>query len=163
MVLFGKDSSVECARPGKAGLAGLPADFWDSIAAAACLSRLEVDIERCNMISDILRFFNIGRVLQNELDCGSFDSVGDTVGDDGDANVETVSLPIDSGPYSQVTSQSFNQFNVSGEIVLRLYFALPHVRQDAFSSRAELLYTFRLPTMYRHDAQISSSLQLYER
>lgn len=122
MVLFGKDSSVECARPGKAGLAGLPADFWDSIAAAACLSRLEVDIERCNMISDILRFFNIGRVLQNELDCGSFDSVGDTVGDDGDANVETVSLPIDSGPYSQVTSQSFN-LQMFSECTTKDYYA----------------------------------------
>ena len=47
-------------------------------------------------------------------------------------------LLVCSGPYSQVTSQSFSQFNVSGDTVLSRFLALTHDLQEAFSSRVPL-------------------------
>lgn len=52
------------------------------------------------------------------------------------------------------------QLSVSGETVLRLFFALIHVLQDAFSSRAELPpKPSLLEMMCFQDDQMSSSFQ----
>lgn len=126
------------------------------MAAVACLSKLEVDRDFCSIISDMLRFFRIGFVLYNDPD-DCLGSAGDATGDAGEWLV-IVSAPTDSGPYSQVTSQSFSQFSLFADSVFNPFFFFAHVLHDAFSNRAELVCVFRLPTIYRHEAQISSSL-----
>jgi hypothetical protein len=115
--------------------------------AAACFSREDADIDRCNMTSDMLRFFKIGFLWVN------------------DAFRETAVLVVFSwwvigcvvaglrGPYSHVTSLSLslnnvsirqdrimiqnftNQLSVSGLIVGSWYLLFTHVRHAAFSRR----------------------------
>ena len=65
LVLFEAYDNDVTSEFALAAIAGLD-DFrsistcWDSIAAAACLRRLELDSDLCSITSDILRFFKIG-------------------------------------------------------------------------------------------------------
>lgn len=90
------------ARPNSKGLLGT-SNCCAAIAAAACFKREDDEIDLCNIISDMLRFFKIG-FLRKELDLDNrLLSIGDV---EGRRNV--LSDPDCRGPYNQVTSQSFN-------------------------------------------------------
>ena len=127
------------------------------------------------MTSDTLRFFKIGFLLMKELFfeiCDDELFVSDVIGRD------CAGLR---GPYSHVTSDSLSldhhvsyscrilrgissyQLSVSGEIVRNRYFDLAHVLHDAFSNRDFCPYTLLCETICLHEAQISSSLQLWLR
>jgi hypothetical protein len=69
-------------------------------AAAACFRSEDVEIDFCSITSDMLRFFRMGFLCRNEL-------VFDNRLTDSDVCVEDVRFAA-SGPYSHVTSQSFN-------------------------------------------------------
>lgn len=127
------------------------------MAAVACLSKDDDDKDRCNMTSDILLFLRMGFLWTNEP-CFDKPELFLPV-----LLRDSLELCVCSGPYNHVTSQSLSQFRVSGETVLRLYLAFIHVRHDAFSKRGPLLYSPLFDTIYRHEAQISSSLQLCDR
>jgi hypothetical protein len=107
----------------------------------------------------MLRFFRIGFLFRKEFD---FDIRLLLAGDE-EGIVNNLSDPVCSGPYNQVTSQSFSQLRVSGDIVFNLFFDLVHVLHDAFSNLALLLYAPRFDTICFHDDQISSSFQLCDR
>jgi hypothetical protein len=99
----------ELARPmtGRLGLSiNEPSACCACTAAAACLTSDEADIDLCNMTSDILRFFNIGFLWRKEL---HFESrlAGSEV------CWWLFRLAGWSGPYNQVTSTSFNLWQVS--------------------------------------------------
>ena len=55
-----------------------------------------------------------------------------------------VLLCVCKGPYSQVTSQSFSQFSVSGDTVFKRFFVFVHDLHEAFSKRVPLVRPFRL-------------------
>lgn len=130
------------------------------------------------MTSDMLRFFRMG-FLCSPIKELVFDrqALEDSV-----LEGESFRSPSCRGPYSQVTSHSFNleiksihrteqawrflstyQLSVSGDTVLRLFFDFIHVRQDAFSNLALFGYSPRRDTMYLHEDQISSSLHSCDR
>jgi hypothetical protein len=136
------------------------------------------------MISDILRFFKIGFLFKNEFDLEIRLLLAGELADDGIR--KALSVAVCNGPYNQVTSQSFNlytvrrligykrllrsiaghetyQFSVSGDTVFNLFFDFVHVRHEAFSNLALLLYAFRFDTISFHDDQISSSFQLCDK
>lgn len=64
------------------------------------------------------------------------------------------------GPYSQVTSESFDQLRSSGEMVFKPNLVWAHVLHDAFSNLAESATFFLLKMTYFQDLDISSSAHL---
>lgn len=124
---------------------------WAWRAAVACLRSDAALRDCCNMTSDMLLFFKIGFLSMKDAD---FEMVllGTSV-------VGEPVLPLCSGPYSHVTSQSLSlergvrtrslcnqwgckpaatyQFNVSGVTVLSLFLDFIHVLHEAFSSLSE--------------------------
>jgi len=109
----------------------------------------------------MLRFFKIGFLFKKEFDLDiRLLFIGEL---EGEGIRKALSDAVCKGPYNQVTSQSFSQFKVSGDTVFKWFFAFIHVRHDAFSNLALLLYAFRFDTMSFHDDQISSSFQLCDR
>lgn len=71
-------------------------------ASVACFINDDDEIERCSMTSDRLRFLRIGFLLTNELlRDRSLVAMEESL-------VKCLLFPVCSGPYSQVTSQSFN-------------------------------------------------------
>ena len=76
-------------------------------ATAACLSSNDAESDLRSIISDILRFLRIGFLLRKELD---FEIL--LAGGEGDI-LNDLTDPVSSGPYNQVTSQSFSLADVS--------------------------------------------------
>lgn len=76
--------------------------FWASMASVACFTSDDVDKDFCSMISEALRFLRIGFFVRNEL---LFDIWlgGSEVGWE-----MQYLVAVCRGPYSHVTSQSFN-------------------------------------------------------
>jgi len=68
------------------------------------LSSEEEESDLCNIISDMLRFLRIGFLLRKEFDLEiRLLLEGEVAG-----ILKDLSVPVCSGPYSHVTSQSFN-------------------------------------------------------
>ena len=104
----------------------------------------------------MLRFFKIGFFWRKEFDFEIW-----LLSHVEELGIHDLSDPVCNGPYNHVTSQSFSlvnvskvpfgwdqyvsaclntyQFKVSGDTVFSLFFALTHVRHEAFSSLALLL------------------------
>ena len=125
-------------------------------------------------------------MFKNEFDLDIQLLLGDVEG-----ILNDLSDPVWSGPYNQVTSQSFNlgqmlprglgtpgqaggwlwpnrrihtyQFRVSGDMVFNLFFDFVHVLHDAFSNLALFWYALPFDTICFHDDQRSSSFQLCDK
>lgn len=139
-------SVVARSRPGRLPILFSPSFCCACTAAAACFTSDEVESDLWSIISDILRFFRIG-FLTKEFDLDILRLWGP---------VWTgckFAVPVWSGPYSHVTSQSLsllrvnivqcggyhactNQLSVSGDTVLSLFLDFIHVLHDAFSNLA---------------------------
>jgi hypothetical protein len=78
-------------------------------ATATCLSSDDAESGLWSIISDILRFPRIGFLLRNELD---FEMQLLLAGREGGIPSDLTD-PVCSGPYNQVTSQSFSLVDVS--------------------------------------------------
>jgi hypothetical protein len=77
------------------------------IATGVCLSSNDAENDPRSIISDILRFLRIGFLLRKELD---FEIL--LAGEQGGV-LNGLTDPVSSGPYNQVTSQSFSLVDVS--------------------------------------------------
>lgn len=92
------------------------------------MTREEFDKDFWSITSDTLRFFKMGFLTKELL----FD-IDDDCGPEVVEVMGWVTAGL-SGPYSHVTSDSFNQLSLSGETVRKRCFDLAQVLHEAFSS-----------------------------
>jgi hypothetical protein len=96
------------------GASDLPSNCSTRTAAASCLKSKEAEMGRRRIVSDRLRFFKIDFLWSEEFELdirllpyGEVLAIHDTSSD-----------PVCSGPYSQVTSQSFCLVNINNDALI---------------------------------------------